>query len=445
MYIQASFGSLVHQTKPVKRMKNYVLFAISSLVVSLLTFSCSGKKELKVTLTNTSPTDLKDKPVVIKRNALTNVPEKNAFAVLLNGSDTIPSQLDDTDGDGSWDELFFVTNLKAGESAALNLSWTEDAPSYPARTNIRFGKRDAKDKPVYARTSDTLYAHQIHRRLGYQPYQTDGPLWENDKVGFRHYFDGRNSKDLFGKKVSHMSPDSVGINAKGGVVDNYHVMADWGRDVLAVGNSVGLGGITLMIGDSLPRMGCLGTDTITNIESSSFNIIIEGPVRSMMKFTHNNWRPYDRNYQIEENTSIWPGMYAYQNSVKVSGLQGDESLVVGLVNSNTPNALKEIIVDDKWVVLLTHDQQSYEREWWLGLAIILPKDIYLGNGEAPKSGKFSNTFFGKLKVENDKPVTYYAVGCWELSDERFRDPVFFESHVTNLAKQLAAEVTVQIE
>ena len=47
-----------------------------------------------------------------------------------------------------------------------------------------------------------------------------------------------------------MSPENVGINADGAVEDNYHVMADWGRDILAVGNSVGLGGYALIAGDS---------------------------------------------------------------------------------------------------------------------------------------------------------------------------------------------------
>src|SRR5690606_31135686 len=148
---------------------------------------------------------------------------------------------------------------------------------------------------------------------------------------------------LFGKKVSYMSPENVGISATGAVEDNYHVMADWGRDVLAVGNSVGIGGINLMIGDSLSRIGTAAGDTVTNVEMATFNIVQEGPVRSIMDFNYFNWRPLDRTYQVHERVSIWPGMYAFQNSVNVSGLQGDETLLVGLVNSNTRNPLKEIL------------------------------------------------------------------------------------------------------
>jgi hypothetical protein len=336
-------------------------------------------------------------------------------------------------------------DLAANAPTHLHLTWIDEQPAYPVRTNIRFGKRDAKELPVRAKSTDTLYAHQVFARQGYQAYQTDGPSWENDKVGFRHYFDGRNSKDFFGKTKSYMSPDTVGVNKKGEVVDNYHVMADWGRDVLAVGNSVGLGGINVMLGDSLSRIGCIVTDTVTNIETSVFRIDVEGPVLSQFQIQHNNWKPLDRTYQVNETIRIWPGMYAFQNNVSVAGLKGDETLLVGLVNSNTPNPLKEIKVDDDFVILMTHDQQTYDRVWWLGLALVLPQSQYQGYGEAAKDGIFSKTFYGKLSLKEGEPVTYYALGGWELSDERFKEPEYFESLVTDFARQLAIKVSVTIE
>ena len=78
-----------------------------------------------------------------------------------------------------------------------------------------------------------------------------------------------------------MSPENVGINEEGTVADTYHVMADWGRDVLSVGNSSGMGGIEFMIGDELTRLGCIAGDTVTNIDYSIFEIYKEGPERSI--------------------------------------------------------------------------------------------------------------------------------------------------------------------
>jgi hypothetical protein len=400
-------------------------------------------KKSEIVLTNCSSIDLTDKAITIERSQIKEIPEEAMFPVVLSSTgDTIPAQLDDLDGDKIWDELFFVADLPANAESKYTLEWVNIKPDYPVRTSVRFGKRLSADIPVKPATDEVLTARQIPWTLGFQRYQTDGPTWENDKVGFRHYLDGRNAKDLFGKKISAISPEDVGINAQGETEDNYHVMEDWGRDVLSVGNSVGIGGYGLLAGDKLMRLGIISGDTVSNVEKTSFKIVTEGPVRSALNYQYSKWKPDNREYSVEENTSIWPGMYGYQNSVKISGLQGDESLVIGLVNINTEMPLAEIEGNDKYVVLFTHDKQCYEREWWLGMALIVPRDKFLGYMEAPKSGQLSNTFLAKLKIENDKALDYYAVACWELSDKGFVDKEYFMDYVKNLSDQLSAEVQV---
>ncbi len=421
---------------------------LASITLILLFLACQGTKESKPTeihISNLSDVDLTDKAIRVPKSDLKTLPERTNFPLLTSPEgDTIPSQTNDLDGDGSWDELFFVADLSAGGSTHFLLSWSDSEIDYTKRTSVRFGKRDSQDSPVRPKTSDTIQADEIHAKLGYQPYQTDGPSWENDKVGFRHYFDGRNSKDLFGKKLPGISPETVGISSEGAVEDNYHVMEDWGRDVLAVGNSAGIGGIEMMVGEDLVRIGCLAGDTVTNVESAAFEILNEGPVFSDFSITYFNWQPVDRNYEVKEQVRIWPGMYAFENNISVSGLQGDETLLVGLVNSNTPKQLSELEINEKFVALYTHDQQTYDREWWLGLGLLLPKDVYEGHGRAPEEGVFATSYFGKLNVSESKPVTYYAIGCWELSDPGFTDSTYFVNYLKDLADQLAVDVQVEI-
>ena len=430
-------------------MKRYTLFAFigASFLMPLFSSCQMATKKTDITLSNTSSIDLTDKAISIEKSQLSDLPEGVAYPLIISAKgDTIASQLDDLDGDKKWDELFFVVDLSANSTETFSLQWVNEKPRYVVRTSARFGKRSSADTPVKPATSDTLYANDLPKSLGYQPYQTDGPSWENDKVGFRDYFDGRNAKDLFGKIASFMSPENVGINKEGAVEDNYHVMADWGRDILAVGNSVGIGGYGLIAGDKLLRLGVTVDDSINNIEKTTFRIMAEGPVKSVLSYHYENWHPDEnRNYQVDENTSITPGMYAYQNTVEFLGLHGDEDLIIGLVNSNNQNPLQEIAVNDEWEVLLTHDMQTYNRQWWLGLALIVPRDLYLGYTEAPQTGQLSNSFLAKLKVENNKPVTYYAAAGWVMSDERFKDPDFFRSYVENLVKQLSVKVEVTIK
>ncbi|WP_159518087.1 DUF4861 domain-containing protein [Sunxiuqinia indica] len=429
-------------------MKRYTLFASAGAAFLTLLFSqCqTATKETKIALTNTTTIDLTDKAISIDRSQISDLPEGDVFPLIISvEGDTIPSQLNDLNNDKKWDELFFVVNLPSTASESYTLQWVNEKPQYVVRTSARFGKRSSADTPVEPATTEILYANELPKSLGFQRYQTDGPSWENDKVGFRDYLDGRNAKDLFGKTASFMSPENVGINDEGAVEDTYHVMADWGRDILSVGNSVGIGGYALQVDDQLMRLGVTVDDSVNNVEKTTFQIMAEGPVKSVLSYHYENWHPNNRNYNVEETTSIWPGMYAYQNSVKFSGLQGDETLVIGLVNINNQNPLEEIEMNDEWVVLSTHDMQTYDRQWWLGLALIVPRDLYEGYGEAPETGQLSKSFLAKLKVENGKPVTYYAVAGWEMSDELFKDPAYFKSYLENLVSQLSATVEVTIK
>ncbi|MDN3669528.1 DUF4861 domain-containing protein [Echinicola jeungdonensis] len=410
--------------------------------------ACQAEKQQEkdyseIVLRNTSRVKLNEKPVILKRDQIKGLPDEELFPLVTQASgDTLPTQLDDVDGDGQWDELFILADFAAQEEKTVQLKWVDQPIEFEKRTSVRFGKREAADQPVQPAQIDTLPADGLPKSVGYQPYQTDGPSWENDKVGFRHYFDGRNAKDLFGKKVSHMSPETVGINSEGAVEDNYHVMEDWGRDILAVGNSLGIGGFALMIDEAPARLGVTVDDAVNNVEESVFQIVKEGPIRSIIQYNYNNWQTHNRNYDVQERTTIWPGMYGYKNEVSISGLQGDEIFLVGLVNINNDQPLEEIEVNEEWVVLLTHDKQSYDKEWHLGMALILPKAKYQGYSEAPESGDLSNSFLAKLSIEENEPISYYAIGAWGMSEEQFRDREYFKNYVTNLTKQLDAEVEV---
>ena len=398
-----------------------------------------------IIVTNTSDVALKNKPVSISRNDLPKYPAGNYYPVIIGpAGDTIASQLDDINGDNAWDQLFFVANLPAGKQVIFKLSWSKKEPAYTKRTSIRFGVRKSFNSRVEPATADTFYPNQLPAVMGYQRYQTDGPTWENDKVGFRQYLDGRNSIDVFGKKTAGITPENVGINKAGVTEPDYSNMQDWGTDILHVGNSAGLGAFSLLIDDSLARLGVTEKDPLNNVDSTIFHIVTEGPVHSIMQFNYRGWRPLNRNYNVQQTTSIWPGIYAFENEISFDKLSGDETVVVGLVNSRTEQKLTEIMLNDKWVVLLTHDKQTVNKEWWLGMALILPKENYAGYLEAPKTGSISTTYLGKLKLQNNKPLTYFAVAGWELSDAGFSDAAYFKNYVTNLVHQLTATVAVKI-
>ena len=420
---------------------------LSAALSSILLTSCKvGQKatENTIVLKNKSNLEVPQKAIAIKRSQLSLKDVANDFPILIFNNDTIPAQVNDLDGDGKWDELFLVTDFSPNESKLVTLKWSKANPKFPIKTSVRFGKREAKNLPVQPATEEVLMASQVYKKLGFQKYQTDGPTWENDKVGFRHYLDGRNSKDVFGKKIPAITPENVGVNNKGEVEDNYHQMYDWGRDIFPVGNSVGLGGYALMIDNKIDRLGILTNDTLNNVEKTTFKIVSEGPVNSVLGYQYQNWEASGNKYQVQETTSIWPGMYGYKNTVNIDGISGKETFLIALSNINNQKGVKEIEAGD-WVCLIQHDNLGYNREWIMGTAIIVPKKDYLGYIEAPKAGQLTDSYLAKFKIKNNTPISYYAIATWELSaDKNFRDPAYFTNYVTTLAKQLSAEIEVKI-
>jgi len=422
-------------------------FCLSIVLGILILSGCSAQSKtsgITITLKNTIDLALPQKAITIKRSQLSAKNDLKVYPILMFKKDTIPAQLNDLDGDGKWDELFLVTDFTPNEKKTVELKWSAIDPKFPIKTSVRFGKRDAKNLPVQPATEEVLMANQVYKKLGFQKYQTDGPTWENDKVGFRHYLDGRNSKDVFGKKIPAITPENVGINSKGEVEDNYHQMYDWGRDIFPVGSSAGLGGYALLINDKINRLGILTNDTLNNVEKTTFKIVSEGPVNSVLSYKYQNWKASGNKYQVQETTSIWPGMYGYKNTVSINGLKGGEIFLAAISNLNNKNPLKVIEAGD-WVCFIQHDYLTYDRTWILGTAILVPKKIYKGYIEAPKTGQLTDSYLAKLSVENNKEISYYAIAGWELSaDPNFKDSVYFSNYVTTLAKQLSAKITVEV-
>ena len=130
--------------------------------------------------------------------------------------------------------------------------------------------------------------------------QGESVNWENDKIGFRNYFDCRNVKDLFGKRMPRMIADIIHTPELG----DYHTLADWGMDVLHCGSSLGSGGIALLKNDSLFRLG--------STEVYEYHKVVEGPVRSVFMLRYEGWDVDGEMLAAVERISIYPGKYWFE-------------------------------------------------------------------------------------------------------------------------------------
>ena len=201
-------------------------------------------------------------------------------------------QLDDIDKDGIWDELFFQTDLKPGE-----------------------------EKKIYIYLGENIQGwnkHATHANIGsYCRHQM--PFWESENVGWKIWF--ANCVDVYAKRKpllisQHLYMDNL---------DGYGVSVinrDWGSDIQGVAGTMGGGAICLYEHPdtpdqvSLPRYTPvkmkLAPESLWNAGQISdtryaYEVVVNGPVRSMIKIKTMNWNTGSGSYELEQYYSVYAG------------------------------------------------------------------------------------------------------------------------------------------
>lgn len=403
-----------------------------------------GKDEtasVSVTVKNNDAFAHKDEQVIIERSALKQLEEQwkqGLVPLVANGKEVIASQADDLDGDGIWDELALVLNLAEKSQVELNIEAVKEAdiPEFPTRAHAFLRKsadRNGEYKPVKEEILPKDHLPQSQPPL----YQMEGPVWENDKGAFRLYFDARNGKDIFGKSISHIMMDSVGLPG-----DNYHQQAPWGMDVLKVGNSLGSGSVAFLAKDDE------GKETIYRLggqmEEMKYKLIADGPVRAIIQFDYTGAKAGEMVFNAQEVVSIWAGSPGFKSKITVTDVDKPVQLVTGIVNlhATTPPVEKE---EEKYVLLATHDQQS-ENNDYLGMALLASRENFVRFDEAREEGaEVTDTYTLVLQIEENTPVAFEFLTLWEGRDKAYTDPAVFLEEIETYARQQFSPVNIAIE
>lgn len=397
------------------------------LLTALLMVACS-EQQPKIIFTNTSDYGLSEKPVVVQRSQIEEftgkIGENDVVLLSPDGGRTfIPSQVDDLDGDGKWDELFTLADLGAGESKSFSLVTVnrDKAPVFMVRTKIHFA--DKNDPQKIFTEAERLKNSDTETTQKY--FQYEGPGWENDMVGFRNYFDARNGMDIWGKTTHEMVLPGVGL--AGG--PSYHELQPWGMDILKVGNSLGAGAIALETSEGLYRIGPDGKGT--------YRLVAEGPLRSTFDFGFENVPVDGRSINIKHRICIIAGKPWYKSVVTFEGAEGLK-FVTGIVNLQTENVYSN--TGSGYAYMFTHDNQAFDGEK-LGMAIIVPQNS-IEVFAAPETGEGITQTFYTTQAISDKPNIYFFMAGWEKQDPRWADKDLFEEGVNEQGKLIAAKVDI---
>ena len=415
-----------------------------SLIFFTGLISCS--KPNQITFKNTMEEERKDETIILKKADLESrfgTFETGMAPVLKASGELVPSQVDDLDGDGQWDELVAILSFAASESITLDVERVPESeyPSFEKRTNLRLGMPAGEEK-----WEEVDYAEAPVGLAGFPTIsQGEGVTWENDKFGFRVYFDCRNVKDLFGKLQPVMVADKVHTPELG----DYHKLADWGMDVLHCGSSLGAGGLAMLENDSLYRLG--------STEVYEYQKVIEGPVRSVFDLKYKGWDVNGQKLEAVERISIYPGKFWFQSDVTVSGFSGEKQLVTGIVTSLLKNEPYAFDADENYSAIATLDVQSLNEDE-LGMAVMLKKDemtkvarttdinfYNLGYQTVPAknfSQVISETYYIAQKIKNDVPARHYFFAVWGLENPAWKEIKNFEAYINKEAQKLNNPIEV---
>lgn len=391
------------------------------LYIGLALTSCSIKKNGLV-LQNPSSTERKDELISLKRSVLEQklglIPANKFISAGRN-----EIQHFDSNKDGIWDEVNLLVSFSAKEKVELPISISsKDNSSEIVRAHVRHRRKNKDDSFGPLLTKDSIPAGQAgtdFTKSPLPPFLTEGPAWENDKVGFRIYFDVRNGKDIWGKTTSKMMMDTVGVNPK----LNYHELADWGMDVLKVGASLGAGSLALSVPfngkDTLVRLGGV------NMGRVIFETVADGPLFGVLRLTYPKWKalPGVAPVKLSEEIKIWAGKYFYESNITVDNAPAGSKLVTGIVNLKSKTA--QVLKNANSTVLYTYDKQS-ENNDNLGMALMVPNDNYLTHAATSNTkGDIRNTYTLTLNRLQSSTFRFYA--AWSKSNPEFTTEANFRN------------------
>lgn len=218
----------------------------------------------------------------------------------------------------------------------------------------------------------------------------EGPGWESNKVAYRLYLDWRNAIDIFGKKTEAIVLPKVGQDG----FDSYHLMNDWGSDILKAGKGIGIGSIDRYLNKE--RLHFYKVDkTLASVKNSK--------KKSEVKIEYTGWETATDKIDFESILTIKPDQRYTKHTIKAS--KAIEGICTGIVKQKKTDLLKKTSENQKWAYIATYGEQSLVPDK-LGMAIFY---------ETTSVDQFIDAEFDHLLIfkPTTKKVNFYFLGAWE--------------------------------
>lgn len=340
-------------------MKTFSAICLALLAGELSASAQGQEKKIEVIVENPWNAEKVDEPVVIDLSSL-GAGFTVKSATVFDGTNEIPSQLDDMNGDTRADELAFVINLPASGKKTLNvtLSSLKSDKTYPARVYaemlFRTSKKNkyAKGYAIYADGASDTYNVQHHH----------GAAFESELVAYRIYFNEKQTTDLYGKFHKGLELEESQFYPTG-----EQLKRGFGDDVIKVNSSCGAGTLR----------GWDGTQStlIKPVAVRGQRILASGPVRTIVDAEVKGWQYQNKEVNMINRYTLYAGHRDAQVDVLFDAPLDKEVFCTGVQNI-TGHA--DMFSDHNGLVASwgtdwpVNDTVKYKKET-VGLATYIPK------------------------------------------------------------------------
>ncbi len=291
---------------------------------------------------------------------IADLPAWTKGATVDCGDEEIPSQLDDLDGDGRFDELAFVCEslpsgfrgAAAGQSPVavdFRVVYSSEAVQhdYPARVNAQMWLKnpDKSLKEVTAAESDK---DDMYRRLHHH-----GPAFESELAAYRVYFDKKQSIDTYGKKRPGLE-----LRETMWYPSDEQLASGSGHDNLRVFGSISLGALK---GWDAKRHRMIH---ITDMKRREARIRAAGPVRTVVDMRVEGWSYGGRELNMTSRYILYAGHQDVQAEHRIEGDCRDLLFTTGVmkIRDGYTATLRDSVLFSTGCDYPENDSVKWERE-----------------------------------------------------------------------------------
>ena len=171
--------------------------------------------------------------------------------------------------------------------------------------------------------------------------------------------------------------------------------------------------------------------------SNSISSRTDGPIRSVVQVTYDNWRVGDQTLRVTATYSIFAGQRWTRNEIKIEGADNPIKTAVGLIKSDAGNLTR----DEENGLFYTWGSQSHrDKPDGLGMAVIYPAESFDSFHENDRSG----AHLAVLNPGADNEIAYWFMAAWSSGEIGVKKEKEFKDMVSSVTRRLRNPLPVTI-